>query len=1364
MQLDRFEHLKELETALWQASNEVRRSGKLVDPIRDLLAPLASLIFLRWASLYESQQESLGGSDYGRFLPGKFNWKSWSQLQGRDLRNFIQEELSPKLRALPKAGWGSFLHTMGNHIQINYLTDRSINTLVEQIDRLPLETLQDRQIIGEIFTRILQNLIKNQKYSGQFFTPPSVVELMVELASPQPGERIYDPCFGTGGLLVSCVNYLQDRIKNQSLGNWWELQNKSIYGIEINPFLYVIGMVRLMLAGIDNPALELGDTLEYAIKHISSGINLASQEIQKQRASGSISKALQRPQGSRHINTAISQHSLNFLGEGFDCILAVPPFSRMVNREVSSHFPIKGSSYTALFLQHIMRVLRPGGRAIVALPESILFNTSEERVRQEILEQYNVEGVLSLPSKSFLPYTGIKTSILIFSRIKPQGKVRFFQVHQFSKLLPIRLSQSSNFGTFLTENRLESELLLSHEVAQEFRKGELSEYLWETEVKKLSEQKWQLVSQEEGNNEFENFLQTVRSVAPNIPINQLKEVAEVFTGIPINPSSITSTPEEAQSKNLARVIRGSDITSDGKILLPSVFIDIEQLTQKQQCYQLQANDLLIPRIQSFKSPIKVGIVTQKLVGTVAANSLVVIRIRPDIPVLATYLSVLLGAPIYQNWIKNYASMLQGSVRLPVQELQQLAVPVPSLLVQESVAKRNWEGALNATRLLIACLTQEDLDQVADWLEADPIIQDVLNSSLSANKEANLALLLRISEVVESLRNKIAHSSSSTDPILTSWLLELASGLREMGGFEDIPPGTARLTVLTNTKLSLTKTLQILTRSDILLVKRARELTRGLLELVDRQIQEQVTDVRVEASLNPSVIPTATQVEVILTLHNIGVIPIRQFHVSTHPELGIAKIPYLCEGQRINVRLVIPPQEVEGMLNFVVLWSGKLLTGERIEHESPLTLSIKAFESSARKVDLGASPYIVGNPVDREEMFFGRSKVIEAIKRQLATPYQANVILLEGNRRTGKTSILKHFERDEKLPGWIVVNCSFQGGEADTDKVGLTTAAVFRLMAKQLGIAAHKAGLTVQLPDAPPYDPNRPFQLQFVRSLRQYLSNEYPFEDFEIFLQLLLDVAHPRRILFMLDEFDKLQEGIDSGVTNPQVPENIRYLFQTYSQLSGIITGSRRLKRLREEYWSVLFGLGYRIGLDPLELDYARQLVTEPVESRLVYVQQARDLAVELCARQPFLIQSLCNRIFERAVQTNQQTITLDAVQTAADEMVRDNEHFRTLWDYAGTERRRFILSLCHKLEPEPDPVTLALLEIKLEEAEVLIPSGERLGEDIEFLRELELLELDSTGGLDIYKLAIPLMGDWIKRNVDHEDQRKKAVQEGEEKF
>jgi len=1337
LQLKKFDQIQQVELSLWRVLDETRKFGQPSDS--SFLALLAAFILLRWLSFYDPSLQLQGYKSHKRF-------SSWSELSPMELREFFQWELPRQVDYLPhNSGWNACLRIIKEHINIESLPEALLFRIVDWVTRARLETQSDREILGEAFIRFIQKHIGNYRDFGQFVTPRVVAELMVELAAPKSRESIYDPCFGTGGLLVACIQHLHRVAETQQLEIGSQLHSQNIFGIERHPLLYLIGMVRLMLAGLDNPDLELGDTLEPITRH-SGGLENNSKY------------------------------------EKFDCIVAVPPFGDSVDARVGWEFPIRSRYSETLFLQHIMTALRPGGRAIVALPERVLFSSgAEAKVRRRLLEEYRVEGIISLPQNAIAPYTGIKTSILVFSRHQPLKSVRFYEVPRLVE------SNSSKISQEYTQKYGVSEALSPRSIVREFRQSMQSEHIWETSVAKLAERGWELVAKKTGDEVVEEFLQSVHSADPKISIKRNWKPAEVFAGIKYQRSSTISGESSPHLENIARIIRVTDI-KDGKIGFPALSCSLEHLNQKNlQRDQLQIGDLLV----SISGTIgKVAVVSKEFVGSVASSSLAVIR--PPSGISALYLSALLDSPSYQEWLKGHA---RGSVigHLSITTLRQLPVPIPPLETQKRVARHTVDSAFDPTKRLLACLTQKDFEPIADWIETDSIILKVFFASRSAQREGSLALLLRVFKKILPLRNKIAHSSSQNDPILEHWLLILASGIYKMEGFESIPPGTARLAVLANVKISLIEALQSLTDLNAPLLKRAQEFTLGLIDLVDMQMQDQVEDVRVEVKLhpNPPVIAIAAPAEVILTLQNTGVMPIRQVSVSTLPEFGKAQTPYLAEGQRIDIPLAVPPQEAEGMLNFVVRWSGKLLNSERIEREIPLTIEIRPLDqisdqsiifltthTGAGKTetalsfflfellekDLGASPYIVGKPVDREAMFYGRRKEIDTIRRQLSTSDNANVILLEGNRRTGKTSILRYLQLEGKLPGWIIVECSFQEAKGDEDRVGLPTKEVFRLMAKKLGTAAIDAGLIVQLPNAPSYDPKRPLKTQFVRSLRQYFCEDYPFEDFELFLQSVLEAASPRRILFMLDEFDKLQEGIDSGVTSSQVPENIRYLFQTYSNLSGIVTRFRSLKRWREEYWSVLFGLGYRIGLDPLEPDEARELVTQPVEDRLVYVPQARDRVVELCARQPFLIQSLCNRIFERAAQTNERMITLSAVQAAADEMVRDNEHFRTLWDYAGTERRRFILSLSQKLEPGSDPVNMALLEIKLEEAEVLIPSRKHLGEDIEFLRELELLELDTTGALPVYKLAIPLMADWIRQNIDHEDLRRKAVEEGQENF
>lgn len=120
--------------------------------------------------------------------------------------------------------------------------------------------------------------------------------------------------------------------------------------------------------------------------------------------------------------------------------------------------------------------------------------------------------------------------------------------------------------------------------------------------------------------------------------------------------------------------------------------------------------------------------------------------------------------------------------------------------------------------------------------------------------------------------------------------------------------------------------------------------------------------------------------------------------------------------------------------------------------------VKSTRDDVLAGDLGASPYIVGNPVDREEMFFGRSDVLDRIKRQLGSATNANVILLEGNRRTGKTSILRQLQKPDALSGWIAVYCSFQDAEGDESRAGISTRNVYRLMARTLGWSLYDVGV------------------------------------------------------------------------------------------------------------------------------------------------------------------------------------------------------------------------------------------------------------------------------------------------------------------
>ena len=649
------------------------------------------------------------------------------------------------------------------------------------------------------------------------------------------------------------------------------------------------------------------------------------------------------------------------------------------------------------------------------------------------------------------------------------------------------------------------------------------------------------------------------------------------------------------------------------------------------------------------------------------------------------------------------------------------------------------------------------DAVVEWLEESAEVREL---RMLDDTENGPALLERTADSLQKLSDEVGGSRIRTVPELARWLEEVAEPVAALEGLTDLPPGPERLAVLDGLSFQLERITAPRDLSSPATVL-AHDVTRCISRLASLERERILAEVAVQADIEPSWVSADVGNKVQLRLTNGSLLPLRGFEAFTLPKIGEAGTAYLAAGATFNVPIRIPSDAPVGPYRFTVHWRAALLNGRRTKDRIPLAVDVQSSRPADRVRQIGSSPYIVGSPIDRKEMLFGRDAAIEEICRQLRSDSQANVVLLEGNRRTGKTSILKRLQHPEVLPDWITVNCSLQGGEGHASRAGLPTNEVFRLIARDLGWAAYAAGIRVWLPDADAPEPGKPFKVAFVRALRRAFSGDRPFETFELFLQTVIEAARPRRVLLMLDEFDKLQEGIDAEVTSPQVPENIRYLLHTYPEFSAILAGSRRIKRLREEYWSALFGFGHRVPVSGLQLEDARRLVTQPVDDRLVYVPEARDLVVELCASQPFLIQSLCNRIFECAARSKRRTVTVDDVNAAAEAMTEDNEHFRTLWGYAGTERRRFLLALCQNLG-DRTPITLGLLERSLGRHGVQLQRDERLGDDLEFLRELELLELQGARGGSAYRLAIPLMAAWIERNEDFENQRRRAVEEFEE--
>ena len=365
--------------------------GGTTAPFEHALAPLAGLLIAKWAGYDESEREAVAAfneESYTPELPEALTLSAWNRPTKRHA-----DEVAAALRKLAangRAGNAAARYVARVAPLVTHAAENSHRTyerLHGWIGRLDLGTPEERALAARLFDDALRAVMATQgRLIGEFVTPRHVADLMLELADPEPGHRVYDPCFGFGELLVGAARRLRAAARSASPRDWADVQNAGIFGVEIAPLSYAVGLCRTLLAGIDGPGLELTDALERPLPR-------------------------------------------NRTVDGFDCILATPPWGARTTRPSSGQFQFPTRNSETLFLQHVMANLRPGGRAVVALPEVSLFRLGSDReVRKALASNYSIDGVVSLPAGAFAPWTGIAASLVVFRRAARRSAVRFVSI------------------------------------------------------------------------------------------------------------------------------------------------------------------------------------------------------------------------------------------------------------------------------------------------------------------------------------------------------------------------------------------------------------------------------------------------------------------------------------------------------------------------------------------------------------------------------------------------------------------------------------------------------------------------------------------------------------------------------------------------------------------------------------------------------------------------------------------------------------------------------------------------------------------------------------------------------------------------
>ncbi len=1324
---------------IWQALDDLRANSPLTS--REFGQGFAALLFLRWADFQDAEQEAVAAFEdevYQPVLSNKFHWRHWHQLSDVDLIRVVRE-LPNVVREASSWREGTLaaqLYRIVDAIKIlaEFPSD-TLTSLVRWLADQPFETPDDRRALRDIFSDAMFRL--TDKQAAQFFTPQHIVDFVVDIARPQFEESIYDPCFGSGGFLTAAVDYVREHDETNVRSGKPPVR---LSGVEWSKDAYVIGLVRMVLSGTESPRLELGDSLE------------------------------------RDFPSSPST-------EGFDLVMMNPPWGKIGSRGLD-HYAIPTNNTTSLFIQHALSQLKPDGRAVFIVPQGILFSGGPEReLREMLLRQHTVESIVALPAGSFMPFTSVNSSIVSVRKGKPTKSVRMIDLSGIGHRKPKNLEGMTGL------------------IAKMLDSDDQHEYAWDVDIESLEEVDFDLTPRRRDQGGLEKLL---NSFPEECELRTLDEVATIRSGRSVRSDQLLDSVPKLQARSPKEIVsemnslkqelreleRSTETdfqhvgdvhfqldsladeldASEESAPSPVPYIRIRDINQGQTLpgsswlseqailkldpkRKLRLGDLLISKSGTIG---KTGIVRNGAVGGVAASGFFVLRAKEFVD--PHFLLAYLNSNECRQWLDN-RSRGTAARHLSMKSIKELPVPVPPLQIQKHVVAQHREQGTDALEILNRLLTGAETNKVAEWLTEN--WQWLSSASEAGLNNIRSSAWERIANELRGLRNEAAHSRDDAG-VLLPWLLATNEAMKPLREAEKIPDQSAMWSVF-NEAMQRAKNASQRASGESPDQRRARQFTDLLAAWLEEKIEVMATDSELVFSCDKSELVAGEPFDLLVTATSKGPLPLRYLRFTTEPDFGEQRVDFLASGKSCEVVFSVDSNSLElGPFNLNIHWEAMTIDGTSVESTTPsqIGFNVVAASSKTASVDLGGSPYVCGDPVtvDRNDVFFGREELIEQIKRQIIQ--SGNVVLLEGNRRAGKSSILWHLEGKDAIPGWLGIYCSLQGTDG-AQEGGIPTAEVFRSIAYDIVQGIRKLNGKALLPDGTILDSER--KLGVSKSVRAGISDDAPFQDFREYLELVMESLAEQNLglLLMMDEFDKLQEGINNGVTSPQTPENIRFLVQSFPRFSAILTGSRRLKKMREEYWSALFGLGTKFDVSVLPEAAAERLILEPVKDKISFSTSATKLACQISARQPYLLQCLCNRIFDIAATTDVRSITVVHVQEAAAKLVRDNEHFASLWDYTEFERRRFLLYLLHREESGPDQMRLPVIEEKLRQLGIEL-HPEVLMSDLEYLIELELVDLHGEESGAYYTLTIPMMGDWLDGQHDFNMVLQRARAEAED--
>ena len=299
----------------------------------DYVQQTSWILFLKHLDDFEEEKEisaELSGKPYERIIAKEFSWENWAvpkdendkldrhnAMTGNDLRDFVNDKLFPHLRKFKSNAKspdtieykiGEVFGELRNNIESGY----NLREVINLIDELKFQTSEEKHEMSHLYESKIQNMGNAGRNGGEYYTPRPLIKTIVKVVNPKIGEKVYDGAVGSAGFLVEAY----DHMKKEERGTKADeiLQKKTFYGKEKKGIAYIIGIMNMILHGIESPNIVHTNTLSENIRDIQ----------EKDR---------------------------------FNVVLANPPFGGKERAEVQQNFPIKTGETAFLFLQHFIKIL-----------------------------------------------------------------------------------------------------------------------------------------------------------------------------------------------------------------------------------------------------------------------------------------------------------------------------------------------------------------------------------------------------------------------------------------------------------------------------------------------------------------------------------------------------------------------------------------------------------------------------------------------------------------------------------------------------------------------------------------------------------------------------------------------------------------------------------------------------------------------------------------------------------------------------------------------------------------------------------------------------------------------------------------------